>query len=68
MYSLGVPQIILALYLIVIIIGAPVARYLMIDGGAKGFCPWREYWGTWSADLVGKIVLVAILFWGGFWS
>jgi len=68
MYSFGAAQWVIAVYLILIIIGAPVARYLMIDSGATGFIPWRAFWGKWTADVFGKIVLVAVLFWGGFWA
>lgn len=68
MFSFGAPQWILAVYLAAMVIGPPIARYLMIDGGAKGFNSWREYWGKWSADFFGKVALVAILYWGGFWA
>lgn len=68
MFSFGYPQIILAVYLFLIITGAPVLRYAMIRRGAVGFVPWGEFWGTWSADFTWKLVLVGILFWGGFWG
>lgn len=68
MYSFKVPQMILAAYLVIVIVGAPILRKIMIKRGATGFVSWRDFWSTWSADVVGKIVLVAILFWGGFWG
>lgn len=68
MFSLGLPQWVLAGCLLAIVIGTPVSRFAMMKFGATGFVSWREFWPVWLADLFGKGVLVAILFWGGFWS
>lgn len=68
MYSLYVPQLIVAAYLILVAVGAPILRLIMIKNGAKGFVVWREFWSKWSVDLIMKISLVCLLFWGGFWG
>ncbi len=68
MYSFGLPQLVLAGCLLAIVIGTPASRLIMMRFGATGFVPWREFWPIWTADVFGKIVLVAILFWGGFWG
>lgn len=68
MNSWGAAQWIIAGYLTVVAIGAPALRSLMIKSGAKGFVPWGEFWAKWGSDVTTKVALVAVLFWGGFWS
>lgn len=67
MNSWGAAQWIVAAYLTAVVIGTPVLRSLMISSGAKGFVPWRDFWGKWSIDFLIKVALVAVLYWGGFW-
>lgn len=55
-------------YIALVAIGAPVARTIQIRRGVDGFGPWNDFWGKWSADVGVKIILVVILYFGGFWG
>lgn len=68
MYSFDLPQWLVGGYISLVLIGTPVIRVIMINNGATGFVPWREFWGRWSIDAVLKAALVGVLYWGGFWS
>lgn len=68
MHSFGYPQWILASWLTLVVIGAPIIRAIMIRYGATGFVPWRDFWKTWAADIIGKAALVGLLHFGGFWG
>ncbi|TDW21056.1 hypothetical protein EV128_12225 [Rhizobium azibense] len=68
MYSWGAAQWIVAVYLPLVTVGVPLLRYLMMDSGARGFVPWREFWSKWGGDFALKLALVGLLFWGGFWA
>lgn len=62
------PQWFVAGYVVLVLIGTPVVRAIQIRRGSKGFGPWGEFWGLWSVDFVIKLVLVVVLFFGGFWG
>jgi hypothetical protein len=68
MYSFGVAQWVLAVWLGLVVLGTPVLRLVMIRNGAQGFVPWREFWGKWTVDFVLKSILVGLLWVGGFWG
>lgn len=63
-----IPQLLLAGYLAGLTTGVPVVRYVQMKRGGKGFIPWRDFWAKWAGDLFFRLVLVTVLFWGGFWS
>ena len=62
------PQIIIPAYLVLVALGAPVLRTVLIRRGNKGFTPWPDFWAKWGFDLFNKTVLVCVLYIGGFWN
>ena len=68
MYSLLEPRLILGVYFVVCLITVPLIRVVMIAEGAKGFSPWREFWGKRAVSLLHTIIIVGLLWWGGFWG
>lgn len=64
----GPAQWVIAAYLTAVVVGTPFLRYQMMNSGAQGFVPWRDFWSTWAIDALSKLALVALLYWGGFWS
>lgn len=69
MNSWEAAQWIIAGYLTAVLVGTPVLRSVMMSkDGAAGFVPWREFWAKWGTDAATKVALVAVLYWGGFWS
>lgn len=63
-----VPQIIIPAYLLLVSIGTPLTRAVLMRRKVKGFSPWSEFWKTWAFDTVLKIILVCVLYIGGFWN
>lgn len=68
MNSSDVARLIVAGYLAAVVVGAPIARYVMIRNGARGFTPWREFWTNWGTDTASKAALAVLLYIGGFWA
>ncbi len=45
----------------------PVLRWALLHRDpTRPATTWTEYWRTWTADLITRAALVAILIWGGF--
>lgn len=64
----GGAQWVLVTWLTLEVIVPPLLRFgMMMDGSYRPKNSNAEFIGRRVADLTGKLVLVAILYWGGFW-
>jgi hypothetical protein len=78
----GGAQWLLAAYLVAMTVITPMFRFAIFEHapeiatavekwdmqrGGRRNRTWPEFWTKWLFELIGRLVLVLILRWGGFW-
>lgn len=64
----GGPQWVLLTCFLIVTFAPPLVRVGLIQNGHVLKKSWPDFWGGWFSDLTGRLFVVCILIWGGFWG
>lgn len=69
MFSFGVPQILIPVYVAMAAVVPPALRWLIMNFGKKpvSWEPWGRFWFNWSVGSAVRGCMLVLLYFGGFW-